>query len=173
VTYFIWDTAGQEEYKALTRNYYRGSGAAIVAFSTTDYDSFLSVAEWVMTVREESGMIPILLVETKQDLRYECTPVDPIESQKLAKSLGLKLYQVSSKLGHNVLEVFEQIAVEFVKRRQLVGAQLDLPVHRIVDLCAHTHTPRTNTKEQPKVVLNRAVPNTDKKSTNTCRTVYI
>ena len=43
----IWDTAGQEEFKAVTRSYYRSSAAALVVFDTTRRDTFRSVARWV------------------------------------------------------------------------------------------------------------------------------
>ena len=36
VRLMLWDTAGQEEFDCLTRAYYRGAQAAVVAFSTTD-----------------------------------------------------------------------------------------------------------------------------------------
>jgi Ras-related protein Rab-23 len=159
VTFFLWDTAGQEEYKALTRSYYRGCGAAIVAFSLTDYDSFLSVAEWVMTVREECGMIPILLVETKQDLKAESTAVYPGEAEKLADSLGLKLFRVSSNSGYNVKEVFEQLAVEYMKRRQLIGTQIDIPVQNVVDIAKDKSSiaVRPRTAPDKKTYPNRSV----------------
>ncbi|CBZ51746.1 Zgc:56049, related [Neospora caninum Liverpool] len=46
VTFFLWDTAGQEEYNSITRAYYRGARAAIIVFSTTDRASFHAVREW-------------------------------------------------------------------------------------------------------------------------------
>lgn len=36
VKYEIWDTAGQERFQSLAPMYYRGAGAAIVAYSITD-----------------------------------------------------------------------------------------------------------------------------------------
>lgn len=39
-------TAGQEEFDAITRTYYRGAGAAVIAFSTTDRASFEAVEMW-------------------------------------------------------------------------------------------------------------------------------
>ena len=36
VKFHIWDTAGQEEYDSLTKKYYRGACACILAFSTVD-----------------------------------------------------------------------------------------------------------------------------------------
>lgn len=42
----LWDTAGQEEFDAITKAYYRGAQACVVAFSTTDRDSFTAVRKW-------------------------------------------------------------------------------------------------------------------------------
>ena len=55
VEFYRWDTAGQEEYNALTRRYYKGSSACIIAFSTTDRESFNHVEDWVNRVVGEIG----------------------------------------------------------------------------------------------------------------------
>lgn len=39
----IWDTAGQEKYKTITRNYYRNTHGAIISYSINSRDSFASV----------------------------------------------------------------------------------------------------------------------------------
>lgn len=46
VRLMLWDTAGQEEFDAITKAYYRGAQACVVAFSTTDRDSFSAVRKW-------------------------------------------------------------------------------------------------------------------------------
>jgi len=46
VRLMVWDTAGQEEFDAITRAYYRGAQACVLAFSTTDRDSFEAVRSW-------------------------------------------------------------------------------------------------------------------------------
>ena len=47
----LWDTAGQEEFDAITKAYYRGAQACVVAFSTTDRASFDAVVRWKNKVR--------------------------------------------------------------------------------------------------------------------------
>src|SRR5687767_10274181 len=39
----IWDTAGQEVFKAICQLYYKGSVGAIIVYDITDYASFLNV----------------------------------------------------------------------------------------------------------------------------------
>lgn len=62
VEFHIWDTAGQEEYNSVTRRYYKGASACIIAFSTTDRESFNHVEKWKANVEEECGSIPMILV---------------------------------------------------------------------------------------------------------------
>ena len=68
VDFYIWDTAGQEEYNSLTRRYYKGASACILAFSTTDRESFNHVLRWKEIVEEEIGEVLMVLCQTKYDL---------------------------------------------------------------------------------------------------------
>ena len=77
----LWDTAGQEEFDAITKAYYRGAQACVVAFSTTDRSSFDAVQKWKKKVEDECGAIPMVLVQNKIDLDKFCwhhvgTPLD-------------------------------------------------------------------------------------------------
>nr|CAD7200009.1 unnamed protein product [Timema douglasi] len=58
VRLMLWDTAGQEEFDAITKAYYRGAQACVLAFSTTDRDSFEAAHSWKMKVLEISDMAP-------------------------------------------------------------------------------------------------------------------
>ena len=71
VRLMLWDTAGQEEFDAITKAYYRGAQACVVAFSTTDRASFEAVRKWKKKVEDECGSIPMVLVQNKIDLMHE------------------------------------------------------------------------------------------------------
>ena len=64
----LWDTAGQEEFDAITRAYYRGSHCCVLAFSCTDRTSLHSLAGWKEKVERECGPLPCVLVMNKKDL---------------------------------------------------------------------------------------------------------
>lgn len=51
VRLMLWDTAGQEEFDAITKAYYRGAQACVLAFSTTDRDSFEAAHSWKLKVK--------------------------------------------------------------------------------------------------------------------------
>ena len=71
VRLMLWDTAGQEEFDAITRSYYRGAHACVFAFSTTDRQSLLDVRKWRKKVGQECGDIPMVMVQNKIDLIYQ------------------------------------------------------------------------------------------------------
>jgi len=109
VRLMLWDTAGQEEFDAITKAYYRGAQACVLAFSTTDRDSFEAIHSWKIKVEDECGKIPTVIVQNKVDL-IERSQVDPQEVDILARSLGCKLICTSVKDDVNVNNVFRYLA---------------------------------------------------------------
>ena len=65
----IWDTAGQEKYHALARNYYQGASGALLVYDVTDEDSFQRAKKWYTELRREIGAeAPIILAGNKCDI---------------------------------------------------------------------------------------------------------
>ena len=151
VTFYLYDTAGQEEFNALTRTFYRGAGAAIVAFSTTDRASFLAVPKWIQSVRDECGKIPIVIAQTKTDLMEQAT-VQPDEISALGISENLRIFQVCSKTNVNVDEAFTQLCIDYVRRRRLLGGQIESPVRMVFDLTENDSTGRSPKRNQSRRV---------------------
>mmetsp|Transcript_28087 Transcript_28087/g.53501 ORF Transcript_28087/g.53501 Transcript_28087/m.53501 type:complete len:250 (+) Transcript_28087:198-947(+) len=111
----LWDTAGQEEFDAMTRSYYRGAGACVIAFSTTDRESFEAVASWKAKVEAECGDIAMVLVQNKVDL-IDKAAMSPEEAEATARKLKLKFYRSCVKENMNVTEVFKYLAELFDKK---------------------------------------------------------
>eukprot|EP00052_Salpingoeca_macrocollata_P001177 m.24266 g.24266 ORF g.24266 m.24266 type:complete len:230 (+) comp11170_c0_seq1:68-757(+) len=111
----IWDTAGQEEFDSITRAYYRDAAACVVAFSTTDRDSFGAVESWIKKVEDEVGSIPMVLIQNKSDLIKEAVMTKE-EAEALARKVQLKFYRVSVQENYNVDSVFEYLADLYIKR---------------------------------------------------------
>ena len=115
VDLMVWDTAGQEEYRALNHNYYDGAGGALVLFSTTDAASLAEVAQWRQKVLDLCGDVPIAMVQTKVDCMESAT-VTPAAVEECARALKLRLFRSSSKSGDNVDEPFEYVATRCIRR---------------------------------------------------------
>lgn len=65
----IWDTAGQEEFKSVSRSYYRSCAAALVVFDVTRKDTFRNVVRWVEDIKNNSSAdVVLVLVANKSDL---------------------------------------------------------------------------------------------------------
>uniref|UniRef100_A0A061R075 Ras-related protein Rab-23 n=1 Tax=Tetraselmis sp. GSL018 TaxID=582737 RepID=A0A061R075_9CHLO len=115
VRLMLWDTAGQEEFDAITRSYYRGAGAAVLAFSTVDRDSFDAIPKWKEKVTKEAGDIAMALVQNKVDLIDQAV-VTSEEAEAMAKRLGMKFYRSCVKENLNVSEVFMYLTQLYDKK---------------------------------------------------------
>ena len=68
----IWDTAGQENFRSITRSYYRTAVAAIVVYDVTKRKSFEKVENWLKELKENAQEnITIAVVGNKIDLEKD------------------------------------------------------------------------------------------------------
>ena len=65
----LWDTAGQETYKSITRSYFRGASGALLVYDITRRSTFDAVTSWLADLRQiaEEGIV-VVLVGNKSDL---------------------------------------------------------------------------------------------------------
>jgi len=116
-TLHIWDTAGQEKFRAVSTAYYRGAQACILAFDVTDRSSFDGegggIRGWLDEVRKENQVSHFctFLVGLKCDLK-DHRQVQMSEGIALAKEIGAEYWEVSSKEDINVKELFDRVAVQ-------------------------------------------------------------
>ena len=65
----IWDTAGSESFRSLTKGYYKGSAGALIVYDVTNRQTFTHVASWVDELQQTaSNNIVICLIGNKSDL---------------------------------------------------------------------------------------------------------
>jgi len=67
----IWDTAGQESFRSITRSYYRGAHGALLVYDITRRETFNHLKGWLTEVREHSNKeMVIMLIGNKNDLEH-------------------------------------------------------------------------------------------------------
>jgi small GTP-binding protein len=116
----IWDTAGQEKYRAITPMYFQGASAAILCFDLTRRSTVQSLTEWVTTIRNSAPGCEIIILGNKLDLPNDRV-VEYAEAQDLQFKLCCTFYiEVSAKTGQNIGVAFERL-------EESLGAKLDLP----------------------------------------------
>jgi len=68
----IWDTAGQEIFRSVTRSYYRGAAGAILVYDISNRDTFNRVGTWLEDARTLSNSdLVVTLVGNKVDLDHQ------------------------------------------------------------------------------------------------------
>jgi len=114
----IWDTAGQEKFRSITRSYYRGTTGALLVYDITRRDTFEHLAEWLEDCRKYSNSnITIMLVGNKADLE-EKRVVSKEEGENFAKLHNLLFLEVSAKSNLNVDDAFIKTAENIHKKAE-------------------------------------------------------
>lgn len=101
----MWDTAGQEKYRTITRAYYNGAMGVVLVYSVTDRESFLSIKQWMTDLKEHTNAV-IVLVSNKNDCTKEERKVSSREGQNLANLFDVKYFEASAKTGENIENIF-------------------------------------------------------------------
>ena len=108
----IWDTAGQEKFRTITKSLYKQADGILLVFDLTDNESFIKLHSWIATINEtaEEGTIKYI-VGNKLDLA-ELRVVDREEAMRVAGEYEIKYYETSAKQRIGVEEVFSDIIQE-------------------------------------------------------------
>ena len=102
----IWDTAGQESFRSITRSYYRGAAGALLVYDITRRDTFQHLTRWLEEARQhsQSNMV-IMLIGNKNDLEHR-RAVSTEEGKTFAEQHGLIFLETSAKTAYNVEKAF-------------------------------------------------------------------
>ncbi|VDN40588.1 unnamed protein product [Gongylonema pulchrum] len=102
----LWDTAGQEKFRSITRSYYRNSVGVMIVYDITNRASFEHVTQWLDEALENVGgpcpdRCVFQLVGHKADLDAD-RQVLYEEGEYFAKYQGIKFVETSAVTGENV-----------------------------------------------------------------------
>ena len=119
----LWDTAGQETYKSVTRSYFRGASGALLVFDLSRKSTFQHVTDWLNDLRQIAEPdIVVVLVGNKADLTQPSDAagagpdrnqreVTRDEAEEWARRNGVLEYvETSAKSGENVENAFMRVA---------------------------------------------------------------
>ncbi|WOL17945.1 ras-related protein RABA5c-like [Canna indica] len=132
----IWDTAGQDRFRAVTSAYYRGAFGALVVYDVSRRSTFDSVARWLDELNTHSDTtVAKMLVGNKCDLS-SIREVSVEEGTRLAEAEGLFFIETSALDSTNVKTAFEIVIKEIynnVSRKVLDSHsyKADLSINRV------------------------------------------
>ena len=105
----LWDTAGQDKYRTIAKNYYKGSHGILLLYDITKQSSFDNIREWVRDIKEEvSEKAIIFLIGNKIDMD-EQRKITKEKGEELAEEYKIPFFEASAKSGENVDEVFKAL----------------------------------------------------------------
>ena len=105
----LWDTAGQDKYRTIAKNYFKGSHGILLLYDVTKQSSFQNIRDWIQDIREEvSQKAIIFLIGNKIDL-VDKRKISKEKGIELAEEYKLPFFEASAKSGENVDEVFKAL----------------------------------------------------------------
>ncbi|KAK0423751.1 hypothetical protein QR680_008309 [Steinernema hermaphroditum] len=114
----IWDTAGQDRFRAITPFYYRGAMGALLVYDITKHTSYQHIERWLKELRDHCDRnIVVMLVGNKRDLRHLRT-VPTFEARAFAERNQLHFIETSALDSTNVETAFMSILTEIYKGKK-------------------------------------------------------
>ena len=112
---YIWDTAGQDRFRSITSNYYKGADGIILIYDITKQETFNNVRNWITSIKEEApAKVVLILVGNKVDDEKN-RAVPQSEGKKIADEYNLPFLECSAKSDINVTETFDVLVKKIVE----------------------------------------------------------
>ena len=104
----VWDTAGQETFRSMTRIYYKNSSCAFIVYDITEKESFNHVESWISECKKIAPeTVLLVLIGNKSDLN-ESREVSYEEGLKFAEKNKMLFFETSAKNGVNIENIFKK-----------------------------------------------------------------
>ena len=112
----VWDTAGQENFRSVTRAYYKASAVAMVVYDITNEESFQHIQTWIKDCRDLAPRtVQLILIGNKTDLEDQ-RAVSKEKGEELARENKMLFFETSALNGNGVEEAFQK-SIEAVDQR--------------------------------------------------------
>ena len=105
----IWDTMGQEKFRAITRKFIKGSNIVIFVYDITRKDTILELDYWCNIARQELNDEEIIfgVVANKMDLLNDIV-INKEEGVESSNKIGASFFETSAKLESQYKEEAEK-----------------------------------------------------------------
>ena len=115
LTLDVWDTAGQEKYRSLTRIFFQGAKLAILVYDITRKESFENLKNvWLKELKDHADKNVVLGVAGNKSDLYEKEEVPEQEAREFAKSIGAIFCLTSAQSNSGIEELFEEMGKKFL-----------------------------------------------------------
>jgi small GTP-binding protein len=123
ITLQIWDTAGQDRFRSISKAYFRNAMGGVLVLDVTNPLSFDDLASWLTDFQSlATPNACVILVANKIDLQ-DLRQVGSRELREFSEKNDMELIETSACSGHNIEALFNRMAIEIharVERRAIV-----------------------------------------------------
>ena len=117
----FWDSAGQERFQSMTKNYYKNSDVLLLIFDVMDNKSFSQLETWLNGIIENKVQHALVyLIANKIDYGSRRL-ISTHQGEILAERYNIPYYEVSALSGYNIDKLFEDIVSEIVKNKYVLS----------------------------------------------------
>ena len=111
----IWDTAGQDRFKTIAKNYYKGANAVIFVFDVNHKNTIEKIKFWINSVKDNSSKDIIeIIVGNKIDIEGK-REVTKEQMKSLGQNVGMETFETSAKTGEGINEIFNYLVTNLIK----------------------------------------------------------
>jgi len=122
----IWDTAGQEQYRSLTRNFFHATEGILLIYDITNINSFQQVKYWMQCIHDNaSENVKVVLIGSKSDLEKDRV-VSTEDGQALANNLKIKFYETSALKNINIQEAVIDLTTQVLSVKKEINDAIKL-----------------------------------------------
>ena len=117
----IWDTAGQEKYRAMTKLFIKESNIIIFVYAIDSISSFEGLSYWINFAKDTLGNEPIYaIVGNKSDLISD-EKVTQEKITKYSEEVGIQLRFVSAKEdAPGFINLVEKLLEEYLQKMGII-----------------------------------------------------
>ena len=164
LTLDIWDTAGQEKYRSLTRIFFQGAKLAILVYDITRKDSFENLKNvWLKELKDHADKNVVLGVAGNKSDLYEKEEVPEQEAREYAKSIGAIFCLTSAQSNSGIEELFEEMGKKFLDPNSTTNESENQNLDQ-----AHKQKKDEKKKEKKEEQKNIQLKNVKKKEKKNC-----
>jgi small GTP-binding protein len=136
----IWDTAGHERFRSVSKAYFRNAVGAVLVYDVSGESTFDALSGWLYDLQQLcSPNAYILLVGNKNDLA-DRRRVGIQQAMDFSDQNRLEYIEMSALSGENVFEAFTRLAFGVVAR--MADGQLKVEMASRASQFKHAATPQ-------------------------------
>lgn len=110
----IWDTCGQERFRAITRQYFQNAQGVLLVFDLTSKDTVKKLNDWLNDLNQHvTDDCVIFVIGNKLDIKTRDLSISE-EAKQFANDKKLNYFEVSAKTGSGIANIFEKMTRKIV-----------------------------------------------------------